>query len=121
MSKRIFKVIGIICILLTICINFTYAKTDINPDYYDPSGTINNNDYDELNTKVGSVLGYIQVIGTIISVAVLMILGIKYMAGSIEERATYKHTFIPYLIGAAIFFSGTFLPNFIYTIMKNIK
>ena len=34
-----------------------------------------------------------------------MIIGIKYIIGSVEEKADYKKTMIPYLIGVFIFFS----------------
>lgn len=39
------------------------------------------------------------------------------MVGSIEERAEYKKTLFPYLIGAILLFSGTLLPQIIYNIM----
>ena len=49
-----------------------------------------------------------------------MIIGIKYMLGSVEEKSEYKKTMIPYLIGAAIVFSGTTLPQIIYQLASNI-
>lgn len=74
----------------------------------------------KVTDKVGEVLGFIRVIGMIVSVGVLMVLGIKYMVGSVEEKASYKHSMIPYLIGAAILFSGTLLPSMIYDISHNL-
>lgn len=53
-----------------------------------------------------SILGIIQVVGTIIAVGVLMVIGIKYMMGSAEEKAEYKKTMLPYLIGAIILFAA---------------
>ena len=53
-----------------------------------------------------SILGMIQVVGTIIAVGVLMVIGIKYMMGSAEEKAEYKKTMLPYLIGAIILFAA---------------
>ena len=38
-------------------------------------------------------------------VIVLIVIGIKYMVGSASERAEYKKTMLPYIIGAVIFFS----------------
>ena len=52
------------------------------------------------------VLGIIQVVGTIIAVGVLMVIGIKYMMGSAEEKAEYKKTMLPYIIGAVILFAA---------------
>lgn len=35
-----------------------------------------------------------------------MILGIKYMLGSTEQKATYKKSMLPYLVGAVLLFGG---------------
>lgn len=74
----------------------------------------------KLQTKAGNVLGIIQTIGTVVSVIILIIMGMKYMFGSVEEKSEYKETMIPYLIGAALVFSGTTIPQIIYLISQNI-
>ena len=60
------------------------------------------------------ILGIIQIVGIILSVGCLMILGIKYMMGSAEEKAEYKKTFIPYIIGAILLFAAAALAETIY-------
>lgn len=66
-------------------------------------------------TNIGNkILGIIQVVGIILSVGCLMVLGIKYMMGSAEEKAEYKKTFIPYLVGALLLFAASALANTIY-------
>ena len=86
-----------------------------NPDYWAPSVQEN----EILNEKMGSILGVIQVVGVVISVIVLMILGLKYMLGSAEERAANKHDMVPYLVGAMMVFSVTTIPNLVYTITES--
>lgn len=61
-----------------------------------------------------AILGAIQVVGTFVSVAALMILGIKYMLGSMEERASYKKSMLPYLIGAILLFGAVNITAAIY-------
>lgn len=75
---------------------------------------------EELKEKTENVLGIVQVIGSVVSVIMLIAIGIKYMLGSVEEKAEYKQTIIPYLIGAALVFSGTTIPQILYQISKNI-
>lgn len=70
--------------------------------------------------RVERILGIIQVVGTVVSVVMLLVIGIKYMMGSIEERAEYKESMKPYLIGAFLLFTGTFVPQLIYNISQNI-
>ena len=51
--------------------------------------------------KVNTIVSVIETVGVISSVIILIVIGIKYMLGSVEERADYKKTMIPYLIGAS--------------------
>ena len=69
--------------------------------------------------KAEGILSFIQTIGVIISVIILIVIGIKYMLGSVEEKANYKNAMIPYLIGALLVFSVTTLPQIIYKFMQN--
>lgn len=85
-----------------------------NPGYYD-SITNPTNDT-ALITMGGKVLGIINTIGVVASVIVLMILGIKYMVGSVEEKAEYKKSMLAYVIGAVMVFGITTIANIIYTI-----
>ena len=62
-----------------------------------------------------------NLVGVIVSVITLMVLGIKYMFGSIEEKAEYKKTAIYYIIGAVLIFSGTTVPNILYIITTGLK
>lgn len=79
------------------------------------------NDEYILTTKASKLLGYINVIGVVISVIAVVTIGIKYMLGSVEERAEYKKTAITYLIGAFLVFSVTTLPNVLYQIGQAIS
>ena len=54
-----------------------------------------------------TIIGIIQFLGSFASVIVLIIIGIKYMTGSVEEKAEYKKTLFPYLIGAILVFTLT--------------
>ena len=47
---------------------------------------------------VGTILGVVQTVGSLIAIISLIVLGIKYMMGSVEEKAEYKKTLMPYFI-----------------------
>ena len=66
------------------------------------------------------ILSVIQVIGTVLSVVILIIIGIKYMLGSVEEKADYKKTMMPYIYGTLFLFAGSQIPQIIYEFVKNI-
>lgn len=98
---RIFSIIMLIIITLSsFMATISYADL-INPNDYNP-----NNSNDEVPEKftnmVGIIATTIQTIGVVLSIIVIGLLGIKYMTGSIEERADYKKSMIPFLIGTVL-------------------
>lgn len=68
----------------------------------------------DLSATGNSIITIITTIGSIASVAVLLIIGIRYMAGSVDEKATYKRTFMPYVIGAGLVFAASSIASIIY-------
>ncbi len=68
----------------------------------------------KLLEKINIVLGWANNIAIMASVLVLSIIGIKYMAGSVEEKAEYKKNMKPYLVGCVLAFG-------IMTILKIIS
>lgn len=53
------------------------------------------------------IIGIITTVGVVVAVVVLLVLGIKYMMGSASEKAEYKKTMIPYLVGAILIFGAS--------------
>ena len=50
----------------------------------------------------------------------LIIIGIKYMFGSVEEKAQYKKILLPYFWGAIMVFGITNIVSIIYDIAVSI-
>ena len=116
MSKKTLRIITIISTIL-ICISFVTlsfaASTPIDMTPEGESGEVLN---------VGKrIMGVIQTVGVVIAVVVLMVLGIKYMMGSAEEKAEYKKTFIPYIIGAILVFAASTIANVVYNFATTIQ
>ena len=98
---KIFSIIMLIIITISsFALTVSYADI-IDPNEYNP-----NNGTAEAPVKftnmVGIIATTIQTIGVILSVIVIGLLGIKYMTGSIEERADYKKSMIPFLVGTVL-------------------
>ena len=107
MKNKILGIILIFIILIFMIANVNYAAIDFNPSNWEPNSTTEVTGADRLLDFGNIIIGILRTLGTIISVAVLAILGIKYMLGSVEEKATYKETMRPYLIGAVLVFGIT--------------
>lgn len=67
----------------------------------------------------GKILSAITTTGIVLSVIVLAVIGIKYMLGSAEEKAEYKKTLMPYLVGAGLIFGASTIAQIVYNFMKN--
>ena len=117
--------IGIMCIMLSIIMsnillisgNFSLAK---------PIGGVEVNermqiDDDDIVNTSSRIIGVIQTVGILIAVGVIMVLGIKYMMGSAEEKAEYKKTMVPYLVGAIVLFAASALAGGIYNIINGFN
>ena len=88
----------------------------------DPSGITGDTSNTDSVQKIGKqILGIVQVIGSIAAVIVLVVLGIKYMMGSAEEKAEYKKTMIPYIVGAVLIFAASNLASMIYNWAKSVN
>ena len=135
MNQKIIKVFLVLVMCLTLLIpNYVFAKpeetgtgvsgastssssSDFNPSMINPSSSNSG----ELNNIGGKVVGTIQAIGIVISVVVIIVLGIKYMLGSVEEKAQYKKSMLPYLIGAILTFSAVTIANVVYNFAMGLK
>lgn len=91
------------------------ATNVINPDDYNP-GTVEIDD--KANKKSGIVLGYIRNIGIVISIISLMIIGIRSMIGSSQEKSEYKESLGTFVIGVFILLACTTIPSLIYNAMS---
>ncbi len=86
----------------------------INPGDFKPS-ELTDDDTEIVTSKAATIVDIIRIIGIIVTVVTLMLIGIKYMTGSLEEKADYKKSMIPYLIGVGVFFA---LSQLLAVIMK---
>lgn len=85
----------------------TFVDVLDNVNNYIPLDTITTSDAKKLTDKVSIILTIITNIGIILSVLMLAFIGIKYMLGSVEEKAEYKKDMVPYLVGAILLFGIT--------------
>ncbi len=73
-------------------------------------------------TNLGNrIITILSTIGMVVSVVVLIVLGIKYMMGSAEEKAEYKKTLLPYLIGAGLVFAASVIAQVVFNFMQNLS
>lgn len=116
------KKIAIIAILviLTIASLTGIVNATIQPDDYKPSD-LDQTDYYKPFKMAGVILNAITVTGVVVAVITVMFLGIKYMVGSVEEKAEYKKTMMPILVGMILLFCTSTIVSIIWNVTTSIK
>ena len=66
-------------------------------DVYKPSIS---GGFSKVFKKANVIIGSLQAIGTVVSVIMLTVIGIKLMLGSVEEKSEYKQFMWKYVLGA---------------------
>lgn len=108
--KKMIKTMLIMLIVVFITIPcFGTGEIDIEtfePTYKTDMGTA--------KTLGGKILGYIVNIAAVSSVCIIAYIGLKFMVGSVEQRAEYKKYYMPLIIGMFLVVgSGTILSAFL--------
>lgn len=113
-------VILIVALMLVFAFN-TYALA-LNPEEIAGNLTGTASDASGSVQNIGNqIIGIITTIGVVVAVVVLLVLGIKYMMGSASEKAEYKKTMIPYLVGAILIFGASAITKVVVALGSNIE
>lgn len=100
--KKIFIIILLVFALICLFAKVVKASDEekIVTDKYKTSVTYQEGKY--FFDKAARVLTVLRTISVIVAVISITILGVKYMIGSLEEKAQYKEKMIPIAIGAIL-------------------
>lgn len=119
--KKLTKMISILMIIMilisvgtTVFATVTGVNSPSTMTGADVGGT------DTIENMGNQIITILTIIGVIASVIVLIVLGIKYMMGSAEEKAEYKKTMMPYIIGAGLVFAASSIAGMLYSFLTNI-
>mgnify|MGYP001852239888 FL=1 len=105
--KKSIKILSVLMmsIMMVMTVTPVFASNQITP--IEPTNTGN------ILQLAGKILGFLQWIALIGGTIIIAILGIKYMMGSLEERADYKKSFIPLIVGIIVVMGAVTIANLI--------
>ena len=118
--KSILKIIMVFMVIFIIFMQISCCYA-INPDEYDPSKDRNTSNEKKLDDKAEKVVGIIRGIGIIVSVASLIVIGIREITSSAAEKSIIRQAMPGYIIGAIMVFAISMIPTIIYNVTKDIK
>lgn len=108
-------VIIVISFIFLIIANFNFVYATIDTSQYEPPSLQNYGSFIKMSERL---IGTIQYVGIIATVIVIAIIGIKYMLGSIEEKAEYKKTMLPLIVGCAFLMCSSIIVNIISNVVS---
>ena len=73
---------------------------------------------DTLKNKAGTILAYIRNIAAIAGVIIISILGVKYIVGSVEQKAEYKKNFMPLIVGILIVVLAAQIAKMLFSVFE---
>ena len=92
--STLLMVVMLICTITTTCFAEKVGTVEI------PDGTAG--DTSKIAQKAANIVATLRNIAAIVAVVIIAILGIKYMLGSVEEKAEYKKSFMPLIVGIVV-------------------
>ena len=110
--KKSMKIVSILMMAIMMVMVATPVFATITPEA--PSGQTTSG----ILSLAGKILGFLQWIAGIAAVLIVAIFGIKYMMGSLEEKAEYKKTFIPLIVGIVVVFGAVTIGNLLINTFK---
>ena len=117
MNKNVLRIVTALLIIMTV-VSISISSFALEPG--NMTGNTSAQGTDEIQSVGNSIIGILQVVGIVLSVIVLIVLGIKYMMGSAEEKAEYKKTMMPYIVGAALIFAASAFAQVIYQFFTGV-
>ena len=123
-KQKTMKLISILLISIMICFSLSTVvkatdESSKGSKVDDIIGIMDNqtaNGATNVATIGGQIADIITTVGIVVAVIVILILGIKYMMGSASEKAEYKKTMIPYVVGAVLILGGSAIVKIIFSI-----
>lgn len=118
------KTIKLLSVLLVAIMLITTTTSVFAAKFDDVTSKMNAHvddiDAEKITTTSGGIMGILQVVGMVLAVLILIVLGIKYMMGSAQEKADYKKAFIPYIVGAILIFAASALAGVFVNFAQNL-
>ena len=118
--KKTMKIVSILMMAIMMLMVATPVFAEVNPGSAigEVEGNIKYDGNTDFTTKVGKIIGFLQWAGAIAGVLIITILGIKYMMGSLEEKAEYKKSMIPLIVGAVVLIAAPQIAKLIFSILS---
>lgn len=118
--KKTMKIITILLLISTIVMVTMPVFAD-GPktliDDINTKGQVDSDNSGALVAAAGKVVSLIRTFAVIAGVVIIVFLGVKFMMGSVEEKAEYKKSFIPLIVGIVVVMAASQIATMLFGII----
>lgn len=116
MENKLLKIMLIVFVLfITIWLITPNIYATIDTNYFEPS-PMKQDDINITGRVGGYLIKVLTTVGVIVATLAIAVLGLKYILGSVDEKAEYKKTMKPYLIGVGMIIGTTALVSLLASV-----
>ena len=115
--KKVLSVLMVV--LMIVCMSTNVLAVSIDTIESNANKALDGKAANAFNTLGGTIIQYVTAAAMVIAVVMVAILGVKYMMGSVEEKAEYKKSFVPLLVGAVLVFGAATIARIIVGLAGN--
>lgn len=120
---KVTKITKIISIMLVIMIIFALVSNVFGAGQVISSmsegSKIDSSKTGDLGKMAGNVVGFIRTAAVILGVILLTVIGIKFMLGSAEEKAEYKKSLVPLVVGIVVVMASAQIATMLFNFFGN--
>ena len=120
MKNKTLKIIAVLLIAIALVTLATTIVRATDNGFQNITAQYPGNSATTISNTAGKILYIVRIIGMAVSIIMLTILGIKYVAASPNEKADYKKGMTVYVIGAALLFGASILIGIIQGFVDGI-
>lgn len=127
MSKKTVKIVSILLafVMIMSLSSSVFAANNTTSTPFTPSEMKNSidtktNATNSIKKIGGSLIGMLQTAGVVVAIIIMIVIGIKYMMGSTADKAEYKKSLMPYLVGAIFIFGAVAVSEMVFQLSSNL-
>ena len=116
-TVKIITILLLTVVMITAINSTVFALTSANSiiDGIEKKANETPTDAAKISEIAGKILALIQYAAVAIGVVLIAVMGFKFMMGSAEEKAEYKKSFVPFIVGVVVIFAATALARLIFS------
>lgn len=112
LTVKIFSLMLVITMLFAVIAPTVSSATMLSADKVKPNYAGNTTGIVNI---AGRIIGLLRNISVVAGVLLLTVIGLKFMIGSAEEKAEYKKSLVPLVVGICVVMAATTITSLIFS------